>query len=119
MIVTPEMGQAVHAAAPYAVMTLKLVSNAGMMAMLRSTLDPAHGVNSVVLTAYQQLASASVLVSLALLLDRYLSFVCSYFHDCDCAYTFSIVYISPLQNSKLWNENGRVKGLRYILFFNN
>ncbi|XP_078177373.1 WAT1-related protein At1g21890-like [Carex rostrata] len=64
------MGEALYTAAPYAVMTIKFLGNAGMMAMLRSTLDSVHGVNSVVLTVYQQLASASVLVSLTLLFDQ-------------------------------------------------
>ncbi|KAJ4819541.1 WAT1-related protein [Rhynchospora pubera] len=64
------MGKAVYTALPYAVLTLKFASNAAMMAMLRSTLDPVHGVNPVVLAVYQQLASSCVLVSLALLLDR-------------------------------------------------
>ncbi|KAJ3676864.1 hypothetical protein LUZ60_002588 [Juncus effusus] len=62
--------QMMHAALPYTVMTLKSVSNVGLMTILRSTLDPVYGVKSVVLTVYQQLASASVLCFLALLFDH-------------------------------------------------
>ncbi|KAF3339047.1 WAT1-related protein [Carex littledalei] len=64
------MREAVYTAAPYAVMTLRFLSAAGLMAMLQSTLDSVHGVNSVVLTVYQQLASTSVLISLTLLFDQ-------------------------------------------------
>ncbi|KAJ3703488.1 hypothetical protein LUZ61_007193 [Rhynchospora tenuis] len=63
-------GEAVYAALPYAVLTLKSVSIAVMMVMLQSTLDSVHGVNPITLVVYQQMASSSVLVSLALLFDR-------------------------------------------------
>lgn len=54
-------------AAPYAAMTVKSVSNAGLLVILRSALS--GGVNPVVLVVYQQLASASLLLALALLLS--------------------------------------------------
>ncbi|KAJ4795716.1 WAT1-related protein [Rhynchospora pubera] len=64
------VGEALYTALPYTVLTLRSVSNAVMMAMLQSTLDSVHGVNPITLVVYQQLASASVLVALALLFDR-------------------------------------------------
>ncbi|KAJ1686361.1 hypothetical protein LUZ63_017751 [Rhynchospora breviuscula] len=64
------MGEVVYTALPYAVLTLKSVSNAVMMVMLQSTLDSVHGVNPITLVVYQQLAASSVLVPLALLFDQ-------------------------------------------------